>query len=233
MKSLQSLRSAGLTHIEAGQLIRRHLTDLATIDPALLTNEPYNLYIQELNTHSVLYEKALAQIQKNKETLVVNLADKDRDKAYSACNRCLALYALSDDPEEVESSRILKIIFRNFKNLPNLNYEAETMATDKLISDLEQPEAAQHVNKLNMEPYVNRLKNKNETFKSLFGSRIQTEALTENYDMKSIRKETFATYRDFCNYVLAMAKAHDTSLFNQALDLINAGRKYYSDRMAS
>jgi hypothetical protein len=231
--SLQSLRVSALSNLEAGQLINRHLEDLGTIDPALLTDEPFNNYLLELTTYSDKYERALAQIQKNEETLAISLADKDRDRAHSSCTRCLSLYAISDDPEEVESSRILKIIFRNFKNLPSLNYEAETLAIDKLISDLEEPSAAQHVAKLNMGSYVNRLKNTNETFKALFSSRIQTEALTESYDMKAIRKETFATYRDFCNYVLAMAKAHDTPLFKQALDLINAGRKYYSDRMTS
>jgi len=231
--SLQSLRVSALSNLEAGQLINRNLADLGTIDPALLTDEPFNNYVLELTTYSDKYEKALAQIQKNEETLAISLADKDRDKSYSSCTRCLSLYAISDDAEEVESSRILKIIFQNFKNLPSLNYEAETLAIDKLIADLEKPEAAQHVTRLNMEPYVNRLRDKNENFKALFGSRIQTEALTESYDMKAIRKETFATYRDFCNYVLAMAKALDTPLFNQALDLVNAGRKYYSDRMTS
>lgn len=230
--SLQSLRVSALSNLEAGQLINRHLADLGSIDPALLTDDPFNNYLLKLTTHSDNYEKALAQVQKNEETLKISFADADRDKGHSSCIRCLSLYAISDDAEEVESSRILKIIFRNFKNLPRLNYEAETMAIDKLIADLEKPAAAQHVAKLNMGSYINRLKNSNETFKALFSSRIQTEALTESYDMKSIRKETFQTYRDFCNYVLAMAKALNTPLFNQALDLINAGRKYYADLLS-
>jgi hypothetical protein len=39
-------------------------------------------------------------------------------------------------------------------------------------------------------------------------------------------------YSDFCNYVLAMAKALNTPLFVNALNLLNAGRKYYADMLA-
>ena len=229
---LQSLRNSALSNLEAGQLINRQLTDLGTIDPALLTDEPFNNYVLKLTTQSSIYEKAVAQIQKNDGTLNIAMADGKRDKSVSVCKRCIGMHSLSDDPAEVAASRSLGIIFNNFKNLQNFNYESETLAIDKLILDLEKPAAAQHVTTLGMERYVTQLKNDNQAFKTLFGSRIQTEAGIESFNMKSVRKETLTIYRDFCNYVLAMAKALDTPLFNQALDLINAGRKYYSDMLA-
>ncbi|WP_430973010.1 DUF6261 family protein [Sunxiuqinia rutila] len=229
---LESLRVSALSNLEAGQLVNRHLADLGTIDQALMTDGPFNNYMSKLSDHSDLFEKAMAQIRASEITLNIANADTKRDKSNQACRRCLALYALSDDPEEVAASRSLNLIFKNFRNLPNLNYEAETIAIDKLISDLEEPTAAAHVSTLNMERYITRLKADNEAFKVLFGQRIQTEAQTEDYDMKIIRRETFQTYRDFCNYVLAMAKAQGTPLFEEALDLINAGRNYYANMLA-
>lgn len=113
-----------------------------------------------------------------------------------------------------------------------MNYEAETMAIDKLISELEKPAHAAKVDLLNLGRYVTRLKTKNEVFKTHFNARIQSEASEKAYNMKAVRKETFQIYKEFCNYVLAMANALDTPLFNQALDLLNASRSYYADLLA-
>ena len=57
--------------------------------------------------------------------------------------------------------------------------------------------------------------------------------MSENYDMKAIRKELMEVYMDFAVYVLAMAKATEGQLFVTALNLINAARKYYADQMTS
>ena len=50
--------------------------------------------------------------------------------------------------------------------------------------------------------------------------------------MKVIRTELQEIYSDFCDYVLAMAKATENPLFPAALNLINTARKYYADLLA-
>lgn len=61
---------------------------------------------------------------------------------------------------------------------------------------------------------------------------MQTEAIAEVFDMKSVRGETYQTYREFCSYVHAMANATDAPLFTTALNLLNTARSYYADMMA-
>lgn len=229
---LEALRLAGLTNMEAGQLIIRHLMDLKTIDAALLTDVPFSGYVQALTDQSVLYQKGLAQVQKNEETQKIELADADRDKADTAFGRALKLYDVSDDPKEVEASRGLGIVFNNFKGLASMNYEAETLAIDKLVAELESPAHAAKIENLNMGRYVTRLKTTNEAFKTLFGNRMVSTASTESYDMKIIRADLIKKYIDFTNYVLAMAKALEAPLFLQSLSLMNTARKYYSDLLA-
>ena len=229
---LQPLRVGSLSNLEAGQLINRHLTDLGTLDAALLTDVPYNTYITALTNHSSVYTKALEQLQKNEDTKIVADADSTRDWAISAFNRSLKLYSISDDPEEVEASRRLTIIFKNFKNISKLNYEAESQAIDKLLIDLAQPEAVEKINRLAIERWVTRMKTANDAFKALFGTRIQTEAFSEVYDMKTVRTETFQTYSEYCKYVLSMAKATNGELFAKTLNLVNAARSYYADLLA-
>ena len=229
---LEPLRLAGLSNMEAGQLIKRHLSDFSALNPEWLTDAPFNAYVQALTTHSALFEKGLAQIRKNEETQKVEMADADRDKSVIAFGRGLKLYAVSDDPIEVEASRVLGILFDNFKNLPALSYEAETIAIDKLVSELEKGNYMANINLLQMSRYVVRMKNANDNFKTLFGGRITTVAVTESYDMKTIRMDTLKKYGEFATYVLAMAKALETPLFVQSLNLLNTARKYYADLLA-
>jgi len=229
---LETLRTPGLTNMEVGQLIIRHLSDLNTIDPALKTDVPFYNYTNELGLQSVEYQKGLAQVQMNEETQKIVLADAIRDKSVSAFGAGLKLFAFSDIPEEVEASRSLGILFGTYKNLTTLNYEAETLAIDKLVGELLSPAYSSKVNLLQMDRYVTRMQNANEAFKPLFSGRMVTTALTETYDMKILRTTMLNKYSDFAKYVLAMAKATDNPLFANALNLLNTARKYYDDMVA-
>ena len=229
---IEPLRLAGLNNMEAGQLINRHLSDLDTIAPELLVDAPYNSYVQTLTNKATVYQKALAQIRVSEETEKIGLADDQRDKSVSAFSAALKLHSLSDDPAEVETSRSLGIIFNNLKNMAAMNYEAETMAIDKLTSELDSPANVVKISSLHMDRYVARLKSDNEQFKIVFSGRIQSEANSETYDMKIVRAETMKIYIDFCNYVLAMTKATNTALFSTTLNLLNTARKYYADLLA-
>ena len=229
---LEPLTTSALTNMEAGQLFRRHLGDLSTIDASLLVDVPFNNYVQQIGNQAAVYENALAQVRKNEETQKIVDADAVRDKAVSAFSLALKLHATSDDPAEVEASRSLGILFGTYKNLAKLNYEAESLAIDKLTGELNSPAYSEKINYLHMSKYVARLSDTNNAFKNLFGGRMVTTAMNETFDMKAIRIDLQSTYTDFCNYVLAMAKATDNPLFANALNLLNTARKYYADLVA-
>jgi len=72
---LEPLNSKRLTNLEGGQLLRRHLADLSTIDRELATDAPYNQYVADLEDRVASYEQGVARIQKNEDTENVKLAD--------------------------------------------------------------------------------------------------------------------------------------------------------------
>lgn len=218
--------------MEVGQLMNRHLDDFSTIDPKLLTDAPYNDYVKQITNKSGIFQKALVQVRKNQETEKIIQADDDRDKAIEAYKKSLQLYKASDVPEEIEAARILGILMDSHKNLAKQNYEAETIGIDKVVSDLESPKYSAQVAVLNIRKYVDRMNVTNQNFKTLFSGRMVTGAMTETFDVQAIRKELLKLYADFTAYVLAMAKALDTPLFNTALTLLNTARKYYADMLA-
>lgn len=231
-KNLEPLSPSVLTNMEFGQLINRHESDLSTIDPTLITDEPYKNYLIEIHAQKEIYQNALAQVRKNEETERILIADKERDQAVSAFNLALKLHASSDNGEEVEVARILRILFGNYKNLAKLNFESESLAIDKLTGELQSPAYSVKIDMLHMTKYVTRLVDTNANFKTLFGSRMVGNAMTETYNMKTIRTNLQEIYGEFCFYVTAMANALDTPLFNISLDLINTARKYYADQLA-
>ncbi len=233
MKSyLEPLKASVLTHMEFGQLMKRLLNDLSTIDQTLLTDQPYTDYFRELTDKLTIYEKGLAQVRKNEETEKIAIADTVRDKAISSFAKALKLYAISDKPEEIEASRILRILFSTYKNLARLSYEAESIGLDKLVNDLQSAHYAEQIAILNLERNVDRMKVTNEDFKTIFSSRMEINATTDSYDVKTIRAEMLQIYNDYIAYILAMSKAHITTPFNLKLSLLNTARKYYSDLLA-
>jgi len=230
--SLEPLKASALTNMEFGQLMKSHLSELSAIDQELITDQPYKDYVLQITDKFDSYESGLKQVQKNEETEKIKLADDVRDKAVNAFSKALKLYAVSDEPAEVEASRALRILFGTFKDLTNLNYGAESISIDKLVNDLESAQYADKVELLNIGRYIARMKNSNENFKNLFKGRTVTTAFTESYDLKTIRIELLAIYNEFTAYVLSMAKAHKTPLFISALALLNTTRKYYADLLA-
>ena len=230
--NLEPLKASFLTNMEFGQLMERHLSDLATIDPTLLTDPPYNAYLRQIASGLISYEKGLARVHKNEETEKISRADKARDKAVVAFSVNLKLYQLSDDPAEAEASRILRILYKSVKNPTKLNYEAESISIDKLVSELEGENYADKVALLSIGQYVARMKAANQQFKTLFSGRMVSGAMTETYNMKAMRSEMLAIYNEFTAYILAMANALRTPLFITTLALLNTARKYYADLLA-
>ena len=212
--------------------MERHLSDLATIEPTLLTDPSYNAYLQQTADRLISYEKGLARVHKNQETEKISRADKARDKAVVAFSVNLKLYQLSDDPAEFDASRNLGILYKSFKNPTKLNYEAESIAIDQLVNDLEGAQYADKVALLNIGQYVARMKAANQQFKTLFSGRMVSGAMTETYNMRVMRSEMLAVYNEFTAYILAMANATRTPQFITTLALLNTARKYYFDLLA-
>ncbi len=229
---LEPLAASTLQTMETGQLTARVVEDVGAIPTELKTDVPYNKYVAKLGEISELYFRALAQVRKREETELIVKADGFRDKTISSFKMAIKLHLAAIDPEEAEAARGLSILFGAYKEIDKMNFEAESLAIDKLVSDLNTPAYSPKIEFLHMQKYVNNMAEANASFKNLFSQRLQGVAATEVFDIKIIRKEMQTLYDDFCEYVLALAKATDLPLFVDTLGLINTSRKYYADLLA-
>jgi hypothetical protein len=115
----------------------------------------------------------------------------------------------------------------------HLNYEAETMAIDKLIDELQSAKYAPLVTSLLLTRYVQRLKTSNDSFKAQFGTRITGEAFQESFDTRALRQDLMDYYRDFTLYLQVMVTTTSEPYFAQVLAIVNTARKYYADMLAT
>lgn len=230
MKELQSLSLTRLTNLEFGQHTKSVQTGIATLNN--VTDEGFTNYLAQLATNIGHYDKAMIQVQKSDETEKIVQADLLRDKAVSALTRYVNVFELSENEDEVLAYKSLNTLLKTYKGIQTWNFEEESNGLDNLVADLNNEKYLPSVTLLNMTSYVSRVTTHNEDFKNLFAGRTQEVASKEVFDVKKLRKDLKTTYTDLADYVLSMSKSRNTPEFNNALDLINTVRKYYSDLLA-
>lgn len=231
-KALTDLNLNKLSNLEAGQVVKRNLADIATIPVGEITDTVMKNFIISLNTKEVEYDKALVQVQKNDETVKIEVADVKRDLSIAAFGASVHLGSLSDVSAERDAATSLNTLFYTYANLSKLNYEAESNGLDNFGKDLVNAKYAPFVALLGIGKYVVRMQTDNDFFKTLYGGRTEGIAHTEVYNAKQLRKDLLINYGKFTTYLLSMAENLDTAQFNDVLALVNAGRKQYADLLA-
>ena len=232
---LVRLSVTSLTHLEANELAKRFLADLAAV-PAASTRidlTVFNQYVQGLGTRSIALQKALLQTQGNAATQNIVALDAERDKSLRLLRKALKLALDSDVSTEAKAAHQLMVVLAKYNNMEDLNYEAETLALDKLIDEMQSTTYAPMVTTLLLTRYVQRLKTANDNFKTQFSSRLTTEAFKVSFDTRELRRDLLNYYRDFTLYVQVMANTTTENYYVQVMSIINTARKYYADMLAT
>jgi len=229
--TLEPLSISLLSTMSVGQLIQRHLDDIAKILPAP-TDVPLKAYIAKLTEKSQAYEKSIVVARKDEITTKVEAADADRDKALGNMGKALKLYKTSELAAEAEAAAGLLPVFNSYKNLANWTYEDETKGIDKLLADFASATNAKRVATLGIQRYIDRLKSTNATFKALTSGRTSAQVTSPHANTRQLRRELSETYNEMTSYIVALANATDKAEFATTLAYINTQRKYFADTLA-
>lgn len=230
--TLTPYRTVSLTNAETAELINRHLTDIGALDAGVITDANVINYTKRLNDELPLFRKALMLVQRNTETDKIADADAARDKAVTTLRLALSLAEETDDADLQEQCHPVRILFDKYKNVEDLNYEAESMSIDNWQADLHSPAYSSSVAALGLTVYVERLKTANEAFKSLFSNRQFAVAFAESYNTKALRRQLLQLYREFALYILSMSNATNGDQYLKILALLNSARQYYANIIA-
>jgi hypothetical protein len=231
---LKALNLSNLTHVEAGQLVKTTLKDLQTNGISTKTDVHVNNYVNQLIAKTVIYDKGLLQIVKNEETEKLAELDRSRDLDIAIFRRQFKVFSLSKKSIERAAYKSMAILWANYKNIENLNYEAESNTIDNLVQDLESANFAPHVATLKLGEYLANIKTSNTLFKDSFSKRNSDVASKEVFNMKLIRKDMITNYKNFSLYVVSLAKVEvlPAVYYTNILKSINTSRKYYADMLA-
>jgi len=221
-----------LTNAETAELITRHLTDIDALDKSVIVDPLVINYTTRLRDELPTYRKALMQIQRNVETDKIAEADVARDKAVITLRKALSLAEETDDVDLQEQSHSVRILFDKYKEVEDLNYEAESMNVDNWLADLQSQAYAKSVVSLGLTVYVERLNAANEAFKTLFSNRQFAASFAESYNTKALRQQLMQVYREFTLYILSMSNATNADQYLKILALLNSGRQYYANIIA-
>jgi tRNA U34 5-carboxymethylaminomethyl modifying GTPase MnmE/TrmE len=236
MKKLHKLRFAALHNLEAGQLVKSNVTDLATAGINLSTDPIIQNYVTKLTADSSQMDLVLLQVRAQQETHDLEVLDIKRDTSVRVLRMQLNIYKNSDIPAEVAAHNFLKLPFNTYKDIEKLNYEAENNAIDNFIIELAKPQYAAPIATLNLSGLITRMGNDNNSFKTLFSTRSTTTAGTATYDAKAIRKNMITNYDAYATYVLSLTNATtgmpNNGYYSSIFDIVDNIRKYYSDLIA-
>jgi hypothetical protein len=232
MKTLESVSLPRLSVLEFGQHIKSILSNINLLGSGFITDAVLHHYLQVMHTKMEGYDKGMLLVTKSDETVRIVAADKQRDDALTTLIRLLSVYELSDDAAEAAAYESLHTLFTTYKGIQKWNFEEESNGIDNLLDDLANAKYKPLADLLLMGRYITRIASTNAAFKTLFAARTQEVSGKESFDVAALRKDLKTVYDDTADYVLSMAKAHNTDQYNKCLDVINTVRKYYHDLLA-
>lgn len=228
-KFLEGITLGKLTHLEFDQCINRQVTELEAQGAEVLTDASMNQMLTELKSISQEFHQSILKVQKSLYTDELATLDELRDRALQRYNNALKNFKYSDNPDELKAFRKLSILWSSYKEIKDLNYEAESDKITKFLNELESDQFSAEVALLDLGSYINRIKTTQADFYQLFNSRSNEAATKVVLDASKIRRTLMTVYNHFAKYIEALATMLDKEPYNASLKIMNVTRSYYDD----
>ncbi len=228
-KELNPVNIWGLTYVECSQFIDRQVAEIEAIDPTLSTDQVMIELLSILKNTGTAFHNAILQVQKSAYTEKLIEFDDLRDKSMKRYEHALKNFCYSNNNDELEAYKKLKILSSIFKNVQTLNYEAETKELAKLFEAWESAEYSSEITKLNLGGLIDEVKTAQNQFIAFFNTRSIELSSKNTIKIVPLRKTLLKQYTQFTEYVLALANALDKEPYNSALKLLNTTRSYYDE----
>ena len=176
---LHKLNTSLLLYVESGQFVVRLLTDFSNSTLDANDDPEFSALFESLKVQTPVYSKALMQIQARAESEELLRLDGVRDRKIITIRRAVNVFAYADDMEEKQAYAMLKTIQSTYKNVEEMNFEAESLALGNYIEELRGPNFIGATQTLGLTPHIAALENANNEFKMLFSTRSTAITNTE------------------------------------------------------
>lgn len=226
---LTNLDVARLYNAELSSLMERFFDDFSKTTLSLDTDAVFKTAYEEMKAQLTVYNTGLDQVRTSEDSTKVVKADALRDADFKAFKNSVKPFRTSLHASESEAYTALNLLLAEYKGVENDSYEVQTTRLANLIERLQSDLYKKHVRELGIGRFVTRLNESNAAFKEIFSKRSFDMLQKPTYDVKKLRKELTESYRKMVNYVLALAQMTQQPFYTETLEVLNNGRKYFSD----
>ena len=156
----------------------------------------------EIETLYALYKQAfdneleaLDLIRKSELTAQISEQDRLRDSLFRGFSDTVKGFRNHFDPDVRDAANRLWNIVLHYGNIAQKTLDAETAAINDLMRELQHPDLAPAVQRLQVNDWISRLADENAQFHALMMNRYNEPVGKTSYRMKTTRVETDRYYR--------------------------------------
>ncbi|GHT44341.1 hypothetical protein FACS189438_2790 [Bacteroidia bacterium] len=142
----------------------------------LLTDLPVaDVMLDNILVHYTREEKAFKRVHHEALTGELKDLDEERDDLYMSLQYMLKAALRSHNPALTIAAKVLDELFRSYKKIMRVNYEAETALVRHFLADLAKPQFAAAATLLGFDPLSANLLAVNNTFDEKWIARLEAE----------------------------------------------------------
>jgi hypothetical protein len=224
--------SRNLGNIDFYQFVTDQANRIQGLGNTVLTDADLRQLVVVLLALAGDFNKAILQVQKSLKTEEIMAQDRVRDVSVAALRSGVNNASYSIDPDELRAAAGLTILLDTYGDIAHQALEKESGTIDKLLGELAGPTYKPMIEKLGLSAKVVRLKTDNDAFKALYDSRRDDSLAKDDVRGIDLRRQVTSQYQLLCNYVLLKAKLSNDGQFQESLQLVNAIRKEYLEKVA-
>lgn len=195
MEKLVKIKNIYLTRLNNAQYLHfmievEKLVRTATLEKLQISEKLFQKFQENIKT---LTEKAYEN-RSEQQTKELMKLDKERDNIVRYLLTSIRNERKSHIDKRKEASESLYEATKNYKNVPTMEYNEESVAIRALLSDLASDKNAKDVATLGLTATLEHLKTLNEDFEKQMGDRTFVQSSKETGSTKKVRKETNLIY---------------------------------------
>lgn len=195
MEKLVKIKNIYLTRLNNAQYLHfmievEKLVRTATLEKLQISEKLFQKFQENIKT---LTEKAYEN-RSEQQTKELMKLDKERDNIVRYLLTSIRNERKSHIVKRKEASESLYEATKNYKNVPTMEYNEESVAIRALLSDLASDKNAKDVATLGLTATLEHLKTLNEDFEKQMGDRTFVQSSKETGSTKKVRKETNLIY---------------------------------------
>lgn len=186
-----------------------------------------------LTTFEATYDTLNANYKlkiKNDKSDLLEIYDERRDRAWKGIRSNLLSYKDHFDDKTIQqAAALVETMDRHGKNIPRLNYPAQTAVINKLLADWNtSTKLIQALADLNLTTWHNELAVANRLFEATYRDRAKEKAATVRIPYKVLKPQMIAAYEPLVKMTEIYSQINPNSVYGTLVKQINEVVKKYN-----